>query len=240
MDFNVEQNITECTNWIKEYLHSSGADGFVLGISGGKDSAVVASLLVKAVGKEKVFGVMMPNGEQSDISDSQKVCETLGIEHTTVNINSAYEQMLSILPSTNVRETKINILPRLRMTTLYAIASERKSLVVGTGNLSERFVGYFTKWGDGACDLNPIGEFTTEEVVELGKHLGTFEGALLKKPSDGISGSTDEDKLGFTYKSINDYIENNSIDDKEIEQKIVTKHNQNKHKAQLPPIFKRV
>ncbi len=240
MDFNVEKNVNEAVKWIQDYHAKTNTKGFVLGISGGKDSAVVASLLVKAVGKEKVFGVLMPNGEQADINDSIGVCEQLGIEYTTVNVNPTYEAMLSILPSTEVRETKVNILPRLRMTTLYAIASERSSLVAGTGNLSERYVGYFTKWGDGACDLNPIGEFTTEEVVAIGEYLGSYEGALHKSPSDGISGSTDEEKLGFTYKELNHYMKTKSIENKETEEKIIKRHNQNMHKLQLPPIFSKL
>ncbi len=239
MNFDVEKNVNEAVKWIQDYHQKSNTKGFVLGISGGKDSAVVAGLLVKAVGKDKVFGVLMPNGEQSDIQDSIGVCENLGIQYTTVNIKPAYEAMLNILPSAEGKETKINILPRLRMTTLYAIASERGALVVGTGNLSERYVGYFTKWGDGACDLNPIGEFTTEEVVAIGEYLGCYEGAIHKSPSDGISGSTDEEKLGFTYKELNIYMETKVASSKEVEDKIIKRHNQNAHKLALPPIFSR-
>lgn len=240
MTINIEKNVNEIKVWLQDYLKNTGAKGFVLGVSGGKDSAVVASLLVSAVGKEKVFGVLMPNGEQSDISDSVSVCENLGISYTTINVNQPYEAIVKSLPTTNVRETKINIVPRVRMTTLYAIASEMNYLVVGTGNASERFVGYFTKWGDGACDLNPIGEFTTEEVVKIGEYLGSFEGALYKNPSDGISGSSDEEKMGVSYKEINIFMQNNKVDDKEHEQIIVTRNKQNQHKLMTPPLFKKV
>ncbi len=240
MSFNVEKNVNSCVEWLKDYLTNSGAKGFVLGVSGGKDSAVVASLLVKAVGSNKVFGVLMPNGEQADIHDSKAVCENLGISYDIVNINETYNSILKALPSTDVTETKINILPRLRMTTVYAVASEKGCLVAGTGNKSEKYVGYFTKWGDGAFDLNPIAEFTTDEVVAIGQYLGTYEGALMKKPSDGISGSSDEDKLGFTYKELNQFMETNSIENKENEQKIIKKHAQNQHKVVPSPIFKRV
>ncbi len=238
--FNVERNVEEIVKWLQNYLETSKAKGFVLGISGGKDSAVVASLLVKAVGPKKVFGVLMPNGTQKDIDDSIKVCEGLNIEYTTVNIESAYNAMLEILPSTNVAETKVNIQPRLRMTTLYAVASEKGYLVAGTGNKSEKYVGYFTKWGDGAYDINPIGDFNTVEVVKIGEYLNSFSGAIHKAPSDGISGTTDEDKLGFTYGQVNEFMENGHIEDKNIESKIITKHNQNKHKSEPVPIFKKL
>ncbi len=240
MNTDIEKNVNGIVDWIKDYKNNSGAKGFVLGVSGGKDSAVVASLLVKAVGSENVFGVLMPNGVQPDISDSQAVCEHLGIEYTTVNINGAFESLVKVLPSTNVAETKINIQPRLRMTTLYAIASEKNYLVVGTGNASEKYVGYFTKWGDGAFDLNPIAEFTTEEVVKIGEHLGTFTGALYKNPSDGISGSSDEEKMGVSYKEVNEFIANGSIADKAHEQIIITRNKQNQHKMTTPPVFKKI
>ncbi len=239
MSFNVEKNVNEVVEWIQNYHTKSNTKGFVLGISGGKDSATVASLLVKAVGKEKVFGVLMPNGEQSDINDSINVCETLGINYSTVNINNSYNAVLDMIPSSENKETKINILPRLRMITLYSIASEKGYLVAGTGNLSERYVGYFTKWGDGACDINPIGEFTTKQVVEIGEYLGAYEGAIHKKPSDGISGSTDEEKLGFLYSEVNEFIENGSISNKETQEKIIARNIANKHKLELPPIFQK-
>ncbi len=240
MSFNVEKNVNGIKTWLKDYLNNSKTKGFVIGISGGKDSAVVASLLVEAVGKENVFGILMPNGTQSDINDSIAVCKSLNIDYTTVNINEAYEAMLNILPSTDMIETKINIVPRIRMITLYSVASEKNYLVCGTGNKSEIFVGYFTKWGDGACDINPIGDFTTEEVIEIGKYLNTFEQALFKNPSDGISNSSDEEKLGFLYTSLNEYIEKGNIPNKETEQKIIKKHTTNKHKTEPIPIFKRV
>lgn len=237
--FNAEKNVNEIAVWIKDYLAQSGAKGFVVGVSGGKDSAVVASLAVKAVGAENVIGVLMPNGEQSDISDSIGVCETLGIKYETVNLSEIYKEFLKAIPSSENRETKINILPRLRMTTLYSVASEHNYLVIGTGNKSESFVGYFTKWGDGAYDLNPISQFTTEEVVKLGEALGSFKGAIYKSPSDGISGTSDEEKLGVLYSEVNEFMASGSIENKEHEKIIIKRNKQNQHKLQSPPVFKR-
>lgn len=237
MNFDAKKDVNEIVDWLKQYLTQSGAKGFVIGISGGKDSAVVASLAVKAVGCENVIGVLMPNGVQADISDSIGVCETLGIKYETVNLSAIYEEVLKAIPSAENRETKINILPRLRMTTLYSVASEHNYLVIGTGNKSESFVGYFTKWGDGAYDLNPISQFTTEEVVKLGEELGTFKGAIYKKPSDGISGSSDEEKLGVLYSEINEFMEFGTIENKEHENIIVKRNKQNQHKLQSPPTF---
>lgn len=240
MKLDLEKNVDAICAWLRDYLKSSGAKGFALGISGGKDSAVVAALAVRAVGKENVFGVLLPNGEQSDISDSIAVCEKLGIEYKIVNVKNAYDGLVEAISPINNRETAINIVPRLRMTTIYAIASEKNYLVIGTGNKSESFVGFFTKFGDGGYDLNPIADFTTEEVVALGKFLGAYDGAILKTPSDGISGTSDEEKLGFTYNEVNEFIENQSISDKEHEKQIIKKHTQNEHKRQMPPTFKKI
>lgn len=240
MKINLEKNIDAICIWLKDYLKQSGSKGYVIGISGGKDSAVVATLLVKAVGKENVIGVLMPNGTQSDISDSIAVCEDLDIKYETINIKPAFDGILSVLPTTNNTETKVNINPRLRMTVLYAVASEHNYLVAGTGNKSETYVGYYTKWGDGAYDINPIADFTTEEVVMMGDILGSYKGAVHKTPSDGISGTTDEDKLGFLYKQVNEFMENGNIEDKEAESKIIKKHSQNQHKRQMPPTFKKI
>ncbi len=240
MNTDIEKNVNGIVAWLQDYVKNAGAKGYVLGVSGGKDSAVVASLLVRAVGAENVFGVLMPNGEQSDIKDSIAVCEHLGINFTTVNIKDAFEGIVNALPSTNVAETKINIQPRLRMTTVYAIASEKNYLVAGTGNASEKYVGYFTKWGDGAFDLNPIAKFTTEEVVKIGEFLGTFTGALYKNPSDGISGSSDEEKMGVSYKEVNEFMANGQIDDKAHEEIIVKRNKQNQHKMCMPPVFKKL
>lgn len=206
-------------NRLKEFQERNHVNGYVLGISGGKDSTVVAKLLVDAIGKENVLGVLMPNGEQKDIDDSYKVCEYLNINYTVININDAFDGIvqqvnLSKIHTVNNNEENIflteksltNVAPRIRMTTLYAIAQSLGYLVAGTGNKSERFVGWFTKWGDGACDINPIAHLTCTEVIELGDYLGLPYDLVHKTPADGLTGKSDEDNLGFTYKELDSLI----------------------------------
>jgi len=238
-NFNAEKTCKAIINWIKDYFNAQpGAKGAVIGISGGKDSSVTAKLLVEALGKEGVFGVLMPNGEQKDIADSLRVVDILGISCKIVNIESAYKGILDGIGEEALSiDAKINIAPRLRMTTLYAISSTLHYRVCGTGNKSEGYVGYTTKWGDNAFDFNPIGDMTTEEVVALGDYLGLPYELTHKTPSDGLSGQSDEEKLGLTYKQLNDYIENGSTGDAEIDEKIRVKHEYNKHKGILAPKY---
>lgn len=238
-NFNASKECENIINWIREYFeHHPSAKGAIIGISGGKDSSIVAKILVEALGKERVFGVLMPNGIQKDISDSLRVVDILGINHKIVNIEKAYNGLLDGIAEDDLSiDAKINIPPRLRMTTLYAIGSSMHYRVCGTGNKSEGFVGYTTKWGDNAYDFNPIGDLTTEEVIALGDILGLPYELVHKTPSDGLSGKSDEEKLGFTYKQINDYIEKGSCGETEIDEKIRLKHEYNKHKRELPPKY---
>lgn len=240
-DFNAEKECENIINWIREYFKNQpNAKGAIIGISGGKDSSVTAKLLAEALGKERVFGVLMPNGEQKDISDSLKIVDILGINYKIVNIEKAYNGLLEGIADENLSiDAKINIPPRIRMTTLYAVGTSMNYRVCGTGNKSEGFVGYTTKWGDNAFDFNPIGDLTTEEVVAVGDFLGLPYELVHKTPSDGLSGKSDEEKLGFSYKQINEYIENGSCGDKEIDEKIRLKHEYNKHKRNLPPKYER-
>ncbi|MBI6871282.1 NAD(+) synthase [Clostridium aciditolerans] len=240
-DFNAEKECENIINWIREYFKNQpSAKGAIIGISGGKDSSVTSQLLVKALGKERVFGVLMPNGEQKDISDSLKIVDILGINYKIVNIEKAYNGLLEGIADEKLSiDAKINISPRLRMTTLYAIGTSMNYRVCGTGNKSEGFVGYTTKWGDNAFDFNPIGDLTTEEVVAVGDFLGLPYELVHKTPSDGLSGKSDEEKLGFSYKQINEFIENGSCGDKEIDEKIRLKHEYNEHKRNLPPKYER-
>ena len=235
-NFNGKKISEDIKIWIREYFEKQPkAKGAVIGISGGKDSTITAKLLVEALGKERVFGVLMPNGQQKDIEDSLKVVDILGINYKIVNIESAYKGLLEGLRDIDLSEDgKINIPPRLRMTTLYAIGSSMHYRICGTGNKSEAFVGYTTKWGDNAYDFNPIGDLTTEEVIAIGDSLGLPKELVHKTPSDGLSGQSDEEKLGFTYKQINDYIEKGTSGNKEIDDKIKFKHDYNKHKRILP------
>ncbi len=235
--FEVEKVTNNIIEWIKKEKTRTEAKGFVVGVSGGKDSAVVAGLLCKAVGKDYVIGVMMPNGHQPDMPDSKLVCETLGLRSMVVNINDAYEGIVSKLGKLQNPETIINIAPRIRMTILYAIAQENGFLVCGTGNKSEEYIGYCTKWGDSAFDINPILNLTTDEVVKIGEYLGLPEKVIHKDPNDGLSGKTDEKKIGFSYEVLNNYIRNGVCEDENIKAKIDEKHKNSRHKFEKQPSF---
>lgn len=240
--FNPLEENRKIVNWIREYFKNQpSAKGAIIGISGGKDSLVAAKLLVEALGRERVLGVLMPNGVQKDIEDSFKVVEVLGIQYEIVNIEKAYSGLLEAIEE-NMQlsmDAKINIPPRLRMTVLYALGAKQHYRVCGTGNKSEAFVGYTTKWGDNACDFNPIGDFTTEEVIALGDSLGLPYNLVHKAPNDGLSGITDEEKLGVTYNQINGYIERGKSGDKDSDEKIRKKHEYSEHKRVLPPKYLR-
>lgn len=240
MSFNVEENVKELVKWIRDTIGNANAKGAIIGVSGGKDSGVCLGLLVKALGKENVFGVLMPNDIQSDINDSENICKSLGIEYTIVNIKEAYDGVVNAIGFLSETESFVNINPRIRMTVLYAIATEKNYLVCGTGNKSEGYVGYYTKWGDGAHDFNPIGNFTTDEVVQIGDYLNLPSEIIHKTPSDGISGFSDEEKLGFTYSDINAYMEYGKLSNKEVENLIKSKHERNIHKLSMPPKFTKI
>lgn len=232
--------------WIKDWFdtQSNNAEGIVIGISGGKDSTVVAKLCVEAIGKERVFGVLMPNGEQKDIADSKRVCDLLGIRYIVVNISDIYYDFIRNISSEEITlntedrnvvflsdEAKVNICPRIRMTTLYAIAQTKNYRVAGTGNATERVLGYFTKWGDGACDFNPLGFLTCTEVIRLGLDLGLPEDLINKAPSDGLTGKTDEEQFGYSYKEIDEVLLE-KVDNGEIYEFIQKLYDKNEHKIQ--------
>lgn len=209
----MEKIIINLQEWIKNYVQNAHSKGVVIGMSGGKDSLVVAKLCCNALGNENVFGVIMPNGEMSDKSDAVKTCKLLDIKYAIVNINDTYKNIINpvneILKQNNIRlsdVSTINTPPRIRMTTLYAFAGSLNYLVANTSNLSEISVGYSTKWGDGVGDFAPIANFTKTEVCEMGKLLGLPVELVDKIPSDGLSGKSDEDKLGLTYANLDEYI----------------------------------
>lgn len=215
--FNAEKTRDNLVQWIKDWFDKNGPDcKAVIGISGGKDSTVVAALCARALGKDRVLGVMMPNGVQKDIDDSFKVCDALGIQHITVNINDAYKgvanNVLWALSDwynyTQLSEqTTINIAPRLRMTTLYAVSQTVGGRVINTSNASECFVGYGTLYGDLAGSMYPLKNLTKSEIVEIGKTMTEIPIELVEKtPSDGLTGFTDENKFGFTYDELDSTI----------------------------------
>ena len=244
-NFNAEAEIEHIVAWIRDWFENNGPKAnAVIGISGGKDSSIVAALLVKALGKERVVGVLMPNGEQKDIADSKKVVEVLGIRHFIVNINPAVEGEYEALKAAGVeigKDAIINTPPRIRMTTLYAIAQSlpEGGRVTNTCNRSEDWVGYSTKYGDAAGDFSPCSDYLVCEMLQIGDALGLPKELIHKTPSDGLSGMSDEDKLGFTYATLDHYVLTGEIDDQATKEKIDRLHRLNLHKLQTIPMYKR-
>lgn len=250
---NVEKLTNEVVAWIQDWFNnkSGNAKGVILGISGGKDSTIVAALCAKALGKDKVCGVLMPNGDQKDIDDAIEICKFLGIRYRIVNIASIVEALnnsIRFSPAYYKNEemdkffplsvhTQTNIPPRVRMTILYAIGQELGYRVVGTGNFSERFIGYFTKWGDGACDFNPVGWLNTEEMIAIGNYLNLPGHLVNKEPTDGLCGKTDEENLGYSYEDINTFSIYKTCGDEEIDKKIEKAHLYSQHKLIPIPMF---
>lgn len=232
-------------DWIREYVESSHAKGVVVGNSGGKDSATVLALASKALGKDRVLAIGMPcNSIPQDLDDAQLVANTFGVRMIEINLTNPYdlyEQTLIDSLDNNdielINESKVNIKPRLRMTTLYAVAQSLGYLVIGTGNLCEAMVGYTTKWGDNASDFNPLGNFTVDEVRFIGSYLGVPDQIVHKAPADGLGRQTDEEKLGVTYKQIEEYIETGKTDP-EAMAIIKDKYEKTRHKRSLVPVYK--
>ena len=223
----------EIINFIKNYVKSANAKGVVLGMSGGKDSFIVAALAVEAVGKDNVFGIIMPNGNQKDIDDAIFECEYLKIKYSILNIENLYNETVSLTKSALQTDelskvTTLNIAPRLRMNLLYSAAATLGYLVANTSNLSEKMVGYSTKWGDAVGDFAPLLSLTKTEVQELGKELDLPKNLVYKKPADGLTGNTDEDVLGFTYDELDDFIRNGNKT--ENFEKILKMHKTSSHK----------
>ena len=235
----------QAVQWIRDWFEKNGADcNAVIGISGGKDSSVVAALCVEALGRDRVIGVTMPNGEQKDISDSMRLIEHLGIRHCNVNIGDAYEtllatvkEQLSALGEVVSNQTTINLPPRVRMAALYAVSQSMNGRVANTCNLSEDWVGYSTRYGDAAGDFAPLGGLTVQEVVAIGLELGVPRDLVMKTPSDGLCGKTDEDNLGFTYAVLDRYIRTGECDDSKVKALIDDRHEKNLFKLKPIPHF---
>ena len=248
MNFNAKEVKDQCVEWIRNWFNENGAGcNAIVGISGGKDSSVVAALCVEALGKDKVIGVLMPNGVQKDIGTAKQLCDFLGIRRYVVDIGDIVEHLLSAIRASYCgveiykfdcsEQTKINLPARIRMTTLYAISQSLNGRVANTCNLSEDWVGYSTRYGDSAGDFSPLSQLTVSEVKKIGYELGLPQELIEKPPTDGLCGKTDEDNLGFTYAVLDRYIREGICEDNELKNKIDNLHNKNKFKLELMPCF---
>ena len=238
--FDAKKVKDQCVAWIQKFFEENGPGcNAVVGISGGKDSSVAAALCVEALGRDRVIGVLMPQGEQHDIDMAYLLVNHLGIRHYVVNIRDAVEGILKNMPQGMEvsAQTVQNIPPRVRMTTLYAISQSENGRVVNTCNLSEDWVGYSTRYGDSVGDFSPMTYLTVTEVKELGYLLGLPAVLVEKTPIDGLCGKTDEENLGFTYAELDRYIRTGEIEDLQKKELIDKKHKANLFKLQLMPSF---
>ncbi len=237
--FDAKRIKNECVEWIREFFRENGPDcNAVIGISGGKDSSVAAALCVEALGKDRVIGVLMPCGVQHDIDMAELLVNHLDIKHFTVNIKDAVDGLSSAFPFELSNQSKVNLPPRIRMATVYAVAQSFNGRVVNTCNLSEDWVGYSTRYGDAAGDFSPMANLTVQEVKAIGRELGLPDVLVDKVPIDGLCGKTDEENLGFTYLELDRYIREGVIDDPKKKELIDRKHKMNLFKLQLMPTFK--
>lgn len=241
MEFRAKEMKNALIVWIRAWFEKNGKGcNAVIGISGGKDSSVCAALCVEALGKERVIGVLMPNGTQSDISDSRQLVEHLGIRNVTINVADAVNAVHAQLQKAGIavsNQTEINLPPRIRMSVLYAVSQSMNGRVINTCNLSEDWVGYSTRYGDSAGDVSLLGKLTVQEVKALGRELGLPENLVEKAPSDGLCGSTDEQKLGFSYAVLDRYIREGVCEDTAIKDRIDRMHRANRFKLEVLPVF---
>ena len=236
----------EAIVWIKEYVEKTHAKGVVIGNSGGKDSATVIAMTVKALGSENVLTVAMPcNSISKDLSDARLVADRFNVKMLEIDLTTSYMEMENkindVLINNNYiklnNESKVNMKPRFRMTCLYSIAQTLGYLVCGTGNLCEQMVGYTTKWGDSASDFNPIANFTVDEVLAIGKYLDVPNEILQKAPSDGLGGLSDEEKMGIKYSEIAEMIETGNTLNVNSKNEIIKRYKNSSHKRNLVPKF---
>ncbi len=245
--FNVEKETKKVVEFIRDYYKKNNLGGAILGISGGKDSGVVAALFVEALGKENVIGVTLPcHSKSTDKTDAERVSDYYGFELINFDITNVFDSFkdelkkLGDFSEEEVKNSDINVKPRLRMATLYYLAAlysavrKKTYLVAGTSNKCELYVGYFTKGGDSVHDISPIADFTVDEVIQIGEYLNVPKEVLYKAPNDGLSNQTDEDKLGVKYKDIANYIEDKESVEKSVRDKIENLHNNSRHKFNIP------
>ena len=230
----------ECVQWIRDFFENNGKDcNAVVGISGGKDSSVAAALCVEALGKDRVIGVLMPQGEQHDIDKAYMLVDHLGIKRYEVNIKDAFESVVANLPKELelTAQSRQNLPPRIRMTVLYAVSQSVNGRVCNTCNLSEDWVGYSTRYGDSVGDFSPLSTLTVTEIKQIGHLLGLPSELVEKVPIDGLCGKTDEENLGFTYSELDKYIRTGEIENAQTKELIDKKHKMNLFKLELMPVF---
>ena len=250
MEFNVEKVTNEIIEFIREYYRKNNLKGAVIGISGGKDSGVVAGLFAKALGPENVVGVWIPcHSKEEDKQDAIKVANHFGFELMEYDLTPEYDSYVRQIKEKHaatdedLKDANINIKPRMRTATLYYHAAMLSSLrdgtfiVPGTSNKCEIYVGYFTKGGDNVADIQVLADLTVDEVIKVGEYIGVPDKVIHKAPDDGLSGMTDEEKLGVKYSEIADVINGKEVDE-DTKQKIMTLHKNNQHKFNTP-IFKK-
>lgn len=232
----------DVVQWIRDFFEKNGKGcNAVVAISGGKDSSVTAALCVEALGRDRVFGVLLPNGEQKDIDASKKLVEHLGIDHVIINIRGAFDSIVSEMTEKMGAEpsaqTITNLPARLRMAVTYAVSQSKNGRVANTCNLSEDWVGYNTRYGDGAGDFSPLCRFTVQEVRAIGMELGLPQELVFKVPIDGLTPLTDEENLGFTYDALDRYIRTGVCEDESVKANIDHRHAVNLFKLELMPAF---
>ena len=233
-----------CITWIRNWFEENGPESpAVIGISGGKDSSTVAALCVQALGRERVFGVLMPDGVQKDIDVARRVVGHLGICHTVIDIHESVEAVRSTVSEGLERrdfgtQMMTNIPPRIRMATLYAVSQSMNGRVSNNCNRSENYVGYSTIFGDAAGDFSPLANLTVSEIREVGRHLALPEEFITKAPADGLSDRTDEDAFGFTYEALDTYILTGICEDPLVREKIEKRHRANLFKLRPMPEFR--
>lgn len=239
--FDVKKVTDNCIQWIQDFFKANGPDcNAVVGISGGKDSSIAAALCVKALGKDRVIGVLMPQGEQHDIDMAYLLVNHLGIKRYEINIKETVASILNAFPKElfPTPQTIQNIPPRIRMTTLYAVSQSMNGRVCNTCNLSEDWVGYSTRYGDSVGDFSPLSHLTVTELKQIGHDIGLPKELVEKTPIDGLCGKTDEENLGFTYAELDRYIRTGEIDNPDTKALIDKKHQANLFKLELMPAFK--
>lgn len=246
MKFDAKKEVKNIVSFVRKYYKDNNLGGCILGISGGKDSGVVAALMVEALGSENVIGVTMPcHSRSTDKSDASLVSDYYGFELINLDLTNVFDvfknevDKLGDFTTDNLKNSDINLKPRLRMSTLYYLAALYSSLkgktylVVGTSNKCELYVGYFTKGGDSVHDISLIADYTVDEVIKIGEELNVPKEVLYKTPDDGLSNLSDEDKLGVKYSEIASYMNNEELDE-EVKLKIEKLHNGSLHKFNIP------